>query len=70
MSSRSVVDRQRVAADLIASARTHAQQVGERLQTHLAEPLPDGETLPDFTRRVRVSPPKRRAAGAASGKEG
>jgi len=50
MPAKGVVDRQRVAEGLIASARTHAQEVGERLQTNLAEPLPDGETLPDFTR--------------------
>jgi hypothetical protein len=50
MPTKGVVDRQRVAEGLIASARTHAQQVGERLQTHLAVVLDDGETLPDLTR--------------------
>ena len=50
MSSQGVVDRRRVGEALIAAARTHAQKVGERLQTHLADPDRDGGTLPDFTR--------------------
>lgn len=50
MPSQGIVDRQRVAQRLIAAARTHAHEMGVRLSSHLAEPLPDGETLPDFTR--------------------
>jgi len=49
MPSKGVQDRQRVAKALLASARTHARQVGERLQTNLAAVVEDGETLPDLT---------------------
>jgi hypothetical protein len=49
MPSKGVLDRHRAAKALIASARTHAQQVGERLQTNLAAVVEDGETLPDLT---------------------
>ena len=57
MPAKGVVDRQRVAEGLIASARTHAQEVGERLQTNL------GAT-------VRLTPPKRRAAESSRRTEG
>jgi hypothetical protein len=49
MPTQGVVDRHRVGKALVASARTHAQQVGERLQQNLAAVLEDGETLPDLT---------------------
>jgi len=50
MPSQGVLDRQRVGKAILAAARSHAQEVGERLQTHLAAVLEDGETLPDVTR--------------------
>lgn len=49
MPSQGVVNRHRVASDILAAIRTHAQQVGDRLHTTLAEVLDDGETLPDLT---------------------
>lgn len=48
MASKSVLDRQRVGKAIIAAARTHAQEVGERLQAILTPVLEDGETLPDL----------------------
>lgn len=50
MPTKGVMDRQRVGEALIAAARTHAQRVGERLQTKLATVLEDGAPLPDLTR--------------------
>lgn len=49
MPSQGVVNRRRVGQALIATARTCAHDVGDRLTTHLAAVLDDGETLPDFT---------------------
>lgn len=48
MPSKGVVDRQRIGQSIIAAARTHAQQVGERLQLELAEILEESESQPDF----------------------
>lgn len=75
MPTQGVVNRHRVGKALIASARTHAQQVGKRLQQNLAAVLEDGETLPVthlqllfarlLERRLeafRLTPPSRRAA--------
>jgi hypothetical protein len=50
MPTQGVMDRQRVGEALIAAARTHAQKVGERLQTKLAAFFDDGEPPPDLTR--------------------
>lgn len=50
MPSKGVVDRQRVGEAILATARAHAHNVGNRLQTILASGLPDGMNLPDFTR--------------------
>lgn len=44
-----VVNRRRVGQALLATARTCAHDVGDRLATHLAAVLDDGETLPDVT---------------------
>ena len=49
MPSKGVTDRQRVAKALVATARTHAQRVGERLQTQFAEVIGDGASLLDVT---------------------
>lgn len=49
MPTQGVMNRQRVGEALIAAARTHAQKVGERLQTRLAAVLDDGAPLPDLT---------------------
>jgi len=49
MASKSVLDRQRVGQAIVAAARTHAQEVGERLSNQLSAVLEDGETLPDLT---------------------
>jgi len=49
MPSQGVVNRRRVGQALLATARTCAHDVGDRLATHLAAVLEDGETLPDFT---------------------
>ena len=49
MPSKGVLDRHRVAKALVAAARTHAQEVGERLQEVLAPFVPEGETLPDLS---------------------
>jgi len=48
MPSKGVTDRQRVAKAIVAAARTHAQEVGERLQEVLAPAVQEGETLPDL----------------------
>lgn len=50
MASKSVLDRQRVGEAILATARTHAQEVGERLHQILAADLTDGEPPVDFTR--------------------
>lgn len=49
MPTQGVVDRQRAGKALIASARTHAQEVGDRLAEQLSAVLEDSETLPDLT---------------------
>jgi hypothetical protein len=49
MPSKGVMDRHRVAKAIVATARTHAPQVGDRLQEILAPFVPEGETLPDLT---------------------
>jgi hypothetical protein len=49
MASKGVTDRQRVAKALVAAARTHAQEVGERVQEILSPALQEGQTLPDLT---------------------
>lgn len=49
MPTQGVVNRRRVGQALLAAARTHAHDLGERLETHLAAVLEDGETLPDTT---------------------
>lgn len=58
MPSKGVLDRQRVGKALIATARTHAHSVGDRLQSKLAVDLPDGETpsqpLPPELTRFQV----------------
>lgn len=48
MPSKGVTDRQRVAKAIVAAARTHAQEVGERLREILAPALQEGQTLPDL----------------------
>lgn len=48
MASKGVIDRQRVASEIVAAARTHAQAVGERLQEVLAPAFPDGDGLFDL----------------------
>ena len=50
MPSKGVLDRQRIAKAIVATARTHAPEVGDRLQEILAPFVPEGETLPDLTR--------------------
>lgn len=50
MPSKGVLDRQRVGKALLAAARTHAHEVGERLQTKFAAVLEDGEAVPDIAR--------------------
>lgn len=50
MASQGVLDRHRVAKAIVATARTHARQVGDRLQEILAPFVPEGVTLPDLTR--------------------
>lgn len=49
MPSKGVTDRQRVAEALVATTRTHAHRVGERLQTRFAEVLGDRASLLDLT---------------------
>jgi len=48
MASKGVLDRHRIAKTIVAAARMHAQQVGERLQEVFASTVEEGETLPDF----------------------
>ena len=48
MASKGVMDRHRIAKTLVAAARTHAREVGDRLQEILAPAVGEGETLPDF----------------------
>jgi hypothetical protein len=48
MASKGVMDRHRIAKTIVAAARTHAREVGERLQEILAPAVGEGETLPDF----------------------
>ena len=48
--TRGVVKRQRAGEALLATARTRAHELGDRLATHLAAVLDDGESLPDPTR--------------------
>lgn len=47
MPTKGVLDRQRIGETIIATARTHAQEVGENLQRIVGPFLPEGETLPD-----------------------
>jgi hypothetical protein len=54
MASKSVLDRQRVGRAIVAAARTHAQEVGERLQQILAANLTDGEPQSTRGRRDEV----------------
>lgn len=44
MPTQGVLDRQRVAEAILATARTHAHPVGERMQTNLAA-VPAGEAI-------------------------
>lgn len=48
MPSRGLIDRQRIGKDLLHAARTHARQVGERLNGDLQITVGEGETLVDF----------------------
>ena len=48
MASKGILDRHRIAKTIVAAARTHAREVGERLQEVLASAVAEGETLPDF----------------------
>lgn len=48
MLTQAVLDRQRVGESIVSSARTHAEDVGNRLNEELAVILTEGETLPDF----------------------
>jgi len=48
MASKGVTDRQRVAKAIVAAARAHGQEVGERLQERLAPALEEGQSLPDL----------------------
>lgn len=46
--SKGVLDRQRIGRAIIHAARTHAQQVGQRLQENLQGLVAEGETVSDF----------------------
>lgn len=48
MPTRGLIDRQRIGKDLLHAARTHAPQVGERLNRDLQGVVGEGETLVDF----------------------
>ena len=48
MPSKGVIDRQRVAQDVLQAARTHSQQVGEALAAQLGGFVAEGEPTPDF----------------------
>jgi len=54
MASKGIVDRRRVAKAIIATARAHADEVGERLRENLAPVLQEGETLPDMVHLQRL----------------
>lgn len=49
MPSKGVLDRQRIGKAIVAAARTHAQEVGQRLNEDLTAIVAEGETLADFT---------------------
>lgn len=48
MASKGVIDRQRVARSIVATARTHAEEVGQQLQATLGAHLPEGQSMPDM----------------------
>lgn len=48
MATKGITDRQRVAKGISATARTHAQEVADRLQEVLTPALEEGESLPDL----------------------
>lgn len=48
MPTRGLIDRQRIGKDILHAARTHARQVGERLNDTLQLPVGEGETPVDF----------------------
>jgi|GEM_PF-855525 len=48
MPSKGVVLRQRISEDLVAAARTHAEEVGNRLNQDLLGTAAEGETVPDY----------------------
>lgn len=48
MASQGVLDRQRIAGRIVAAVRTHAQDVGARMQEVFAPAVAEGEPAPDF----------------------
>lgn len=48
MPTKGVIERQRIGRDILAATRTHAREVGERLNQSLQFLVGEGETLPDF----------------------
>lgn len=48
MPSKGLIERQRIGKDILHAVRTHAREVGERLNESLQCTVEDGEMLPDF----------------------
>lgn len=48
MPTKGLIDRQRIGRDILHAARSHAREVGERLNVDLQVAVAEGETLADF----------------------
>lgn len=48
MPTKGLIDRQRIGRDILHAARSHAREVGERLNEDLQVAVAEGETLADF----------------------
>ena len=48
MPTKGLIDRRRIGNDILHATRTHAREVGERLNQSLQFTVEEGETFPDY----------------------